>query len=86
MAHKTEYPGSTLIFLAEDDDDDIFLFKEALTDTGIDCMLHIAKNGYQLIKALSLLSTAKSVIVFLDVNMPLKNGFETLTEIRKTFA
>ncbi|MGC4036606.1 MAG: response regulator [Chitinophagaceae bacterium] len=69
------------ILLAEDDCDDSFLFQEALNRLPYSINLSIAEDGEQLISILE-----KSVFpdfIFLDLNMPKKDGYECLTYIRK---
>jgi len=67
------------ILLAEDDEDDTFLFQQALLDLGLNYELHLANDGIQVLKMLN--SRQDFDIVFLDINMPLKNGFQCLEEI-----
>jgi DNA-binding response OmpR family regulator len=67
------------ILLAEDDEDDYFLFCEAIKDYQEPLTLNWVRNGEELLDALK---QNKTDIIFLDINMPLKNGFECLTEIR----
>ena len=68
------------ILLAEDDEDDIFLFRESIKDFQIKIHLHITKNGIDVIRHLDKLESDD--LVFLDINMPGMNGFECLAEIR----
>jgi PleD family two-component response regulator len=67
------------LLLAEDDEDDYVLFCEAIKDFPAPLELRWVKNGEELMSALK---HDKTDIIFLDINMPLKNGFECLTEIR----
>ncbi|TDE17366.1 response regulator [Dyadobacter psychrotolerans] len=69
------------ILLAEDDHDDILVFKEVISDFQITINLHFAKDGLQTLELLHKLQNVD--IVFLDINMPLMNGLECLSEIRK---
>ena len=69
------------ILLADDDDDDAFLFQEALEQIEIKTELQIAENGMELMKKLDQLTETPDFI-FLDMNMPVKNGLECLKEIR----
>lgn len=71
------------ILLADDDDDDTFLFREALAQVQLAAELSVAGNGVELIRILKDTS-AKPDIIFLDMNMPVKNGLECLEEIRST--
>jgi CheY-like chemotaxis protein len=71
------------ILLADDDDDDTFLFQEALQQLPVPMDLLIADNGMELMNILDA-EAAKPDVIFLDMNMPVKNGLECLTEIRST--
>ncbi|GGM97788.1 two-component system response regulator [Dyadobacter beijingensis] len=71
------------ILLADDDNDDTFLFQEALEQVPIATDLSVAENGMELMQMLRN-STGKPDIIFLDMNMPVKNGLECLAEIRAT--
>jgi CheY-like chemotaxis protein len=75
---------SPSILLAEDSDDDAFFFQRALSKTCPDCHFQRARNGkvaIQLLEA-TLNSNAEQngppVVLFLDLKMPLMNGFEVL--------
>lgn len=69
------------ILLADDDHDDTFLFQEALVQIPIETNLSIAENGAELLRLLRD-AGGKPDIIFLDMNMPVKNGLECLEEIR----
>jgi CheY-like chemotaxis protein len=69
------------LFLAEDDIDDSFLFQEALKELNDNVRLHVAVNGEDLLLQLDEKKQAADLI-FLDLNMPVKNGFECLAELR----
>jgi len=71
------------IFLADDDEDDTFLFQEALEQLPLPSYLVTAENGLELMKKLKS-SEVVPDIIFLDMNMPVKNGLECLTELRAT--
>lgn len=71
------------ILLADDDLDDCFLFKEALDEFHISVCFTIVNDGEQLMKHLQKKSTHPDVL-FIDMNMPRKNGFECLEEIKRT--
>lgn len=72
------------IFLTDDDADDCLLFSEALQEvTGNDqTRLTIASDGVKLMQVLDQTVPPAPEIIFLDLNMPRKNGFECLDEIR----
>jgi len=71
------------IILADDDDDDQKFFRDALTETGLDINLHVINNGIDLIVHLQKDDGLIPQIIFLDINMPQKNGIQCLEEIRK---
>ena len=70
------------IFLADDDADDRGLFYEAMRVTFLQAQMSLANNGAELIDLLLKTQTGLPRIVFLDLNMPIKNGHETLLIIR----
>lgn len=76
-------PHGLSVFLADDDADDRFLFKEALMEVRQNVKVTILNNGEQLMRCLDQKKTAKPNLIFLDLNMPLKNGIECLEEIKK---
>lgn len=73
-----------LVYLADDDADDRLLFAEAVKDLGIGATLVSAHDGKQLMQRLDADVPPEPTLIFLDLNMPLKNGFECLTEIKQT--
>ncbi|MEB8328881.1 response regulator [Flavobacteriaceae bacterium KMM 6897] len=74
------------VALADDDEDDRFLFKEAIDEIKIQTKLSIFTNGQELMDYLSLPNVILPQVVFLDLNMPVKNGMQCLREIRKNSA
>lgn len=74
--------GEIQILLADDDKDDCMLFKEALEELHSAYHLTIANDGQQLMQLLDKSSSGSFHVLFLDLNMPRKNGFECLKEIR----
>ena len=70
------------LLLADDDNDDCLLFRDALEELPINADLTIVNNGEQLMEFLQKSELLPSVL-FLDLNMPRKNGFECLCEIRQ---
>ena len=69
------------VLLADDDQDDIDLFKEAVEGLEEQVEITVAKNGEQAIAILKN-DEIDPDLVFLDINMPRKNGFECMEEIR----
>jgi len=68
------------IVLAEDDADDAFVFNLALNELNIAFELKHVDNGENL---LALLKELLPDIIFLDINMPCKDGLSCLVEIRR---
>jgi CheY-like chemotaxis protein len=71
----------TNILLAEDDEDDISLFKTVLFELNKAIIVTVATDGSLLMQVLQSAPQLPQII-FLDLNMPEKNGFECLREIR----
>lgn len=71
------------VLLAEDDEDDSILFKEALNELSDEIQLNRVKDGEELMKFLNNRISDLPDVLFLDINMPRKNGFECLMEIKK---
>lgn len=76
-------PDQFHILLADDDLDDCFFFEEALEEFPLSIRLSIVQNGEKLMQQLHNKSEKLPDLLFLDLNMPLKNGFECLGEIKQ---
>lgn len=70
------------ILLADDDTDDCFFFKMALDALTVTHKLATVADGEKLMTCLLDHAAQLPDILFLDLNMPRKNGFECLTEIK----
>lgn len=70
------------ILLADDDIDDCIFFKGALEEFPIPTHLTAVHDGEQLMKHLTHETSEFPHVLFLDLNMPRKNGFECLSEIK----
>jgi CheY-like chemotaxis protein len=70
------------ILLADDDEGDQLLFKEAMGALDLIYTMHTVNNGMQLMDYLRAEKTILPHLIFLDLNMPRKNGLECLKEIR----
>ena len=71
------------ILLADDDKDDCLFFEEAITGLIPLTNFTAMHNGEQLMQLLSNQTGKLPHILFLDLNMPRKNGFECLAEIKQ---
>ena len=72
-----------LLLIIDDDSEDCELFCEAVNevDGSITCLT--AQDGKEAIQLLTTLKDQPDYI-FLDINMPIMNGKETLAEIKRT--
>jgi DNA-binding response OmpR family regulator len=70
------------IVLADDDADDRFLFDEAISEIDVKTKLSLFNDGKALMDYLVQPDIVLPEIVFLDLNMPIKNGMQCLKEIR----
>ncbi|MEO7531116.1 MAG: response regulator, partial [Sediminibacterium sp.] len=70
------------LLLADDDKDDCDLFKDALDELPVSAQLETVHDGEQLMQLLVSKKDQLPQLIFLDLNMPRKNGFECLSEIK----
>ena len=70
-----------MVYLADDDEDDLELVQEALKMNSYKGPVTTSTDGIQLLEKLEGVQQKPDVIL-LDLNMPLKNGYQTLSEIR----
>ena len=68
-----------LIIIADDDRDDSLYLLTALLSLPLELTIVTVPNGERLIKILEFVSPH---LIFLDINMPRRNGFEALKHIR----
>jgi CheY-like chemotaxis protein len=67
------------VLLADDDEDDVYLFKEAVQDfPGL--KLRVAQNGQQVLKCLT--EGPVPDLIILDINMPQMNGLDCLRSLQ----
>ena len=71
---------STAIFYVDDDQDDLDLFKGVADELGHPTALF--NNGNQLLDAVKN-PPPKPTLVFIDLNMPIINGFEVLEQLKE---
>ena len=70
------------ICLADDDKDDCYLFQEVLDELPFSYQLTFAHDGEQLMYLLNQHKDELPHVLFLDLNMPRKSGFQCLGEIK----
>lgn len=71
------------ITLADDDEDDRLFFTDAFDELKINTRVNTFKDGLELMNYLNDVNSVLPNILFLDINMPKKNGVECLLEIKK---
>lgn len=78
------YKDPLLILLADDDEGDRMIFLEALSEIDFKTVVQTVVNGAQLMEMIKLKDAHLPDIIFLDLNLPRKNGMDCLKEIRTT--
>lgn len=71
------------VLLADDDEDDRNFFKDAFGEIKINTDVKLVNDGVELMEYLNQPDIVLPHILFLDLNMPRKNGLECLLEIKK---
>jgi CheY-like chemotaxis protein len=79
------------VLLVDDNDSDNFIHKRVIEKAGIADLISIAQNGQEAIDFLKRSSAlgqqehagCHPILIFLDINMPVMNGWEFLEEYRK---
>jgi CheY-like chemotaxis protein len=71
------------IFYADDDLDDQEVFREVMAEINEDIFIFTQNNGDELLNLLKS-PPPRPHVVFLDLNMPVKNGYDVLKEIRQS--
>ncbi|MFN8302362.1 MAG: response regulator [Saprospiraceae bacterium] len=79
-----------LILMADDDEDDRFLTQTAFEECNLECKLLFAKDGTEVLELLdNEKNKSESVrelpnLILLDLNMPRKNGWQVLNELKSS--
>lgn len=84
-----KHKENVVILMAEDDEDDYMLTKEAFEEAGLKTDLKWVRDGEELMDYLlrrndytDASKSPRPVIILLDLNMPRKDGREALKEIK----
>lgn len=72
-----------LLFVVDDDLDDLMLFKDAINEIDATIEIETAGNGVEALKKLNEQAISEPDYIFIDLNMPLMNGVQCLQEIKK---
>ena len=72
------------VLLADDDIDDCNFFKKALKELPLPTDLVTVHDGEALMTLLNKEVHSLPHVIFLDINMPRKNGFECLSELKQS--
>ncbi len=75
--------NALVVALADDDADDRLFFQEAMQDIKVKTSLSLFNDGKELMDYLIQPNIILPQLIFLDLNMPKKNGMQCLKEIRK---
>lgn len=70
------------IILADDDEDDRLFFTDAFSELKINTKVETFNDGVELMEYLNSDDAILPHVLFLDLNMPKKNGIECLHEIK----
>ncbi len=85
MPHRTT-PSPISILLVDDDAGDVVLTRKALEDSKLINTLDVAKDGVEAMEYLlqkgTFTDAKRPDLILLDLNMPRKDGRETLAEIK----
>ncbi|SHJ11802.1 response regulator [Aquimarina spongiae] len=71
------------VVLVDDDEDDRMFFKDAIEEVDLKTNLSLFGNGQEFLDYILLPGQSLPHLVFLDLNMPIKNGVECLEELRE---
>ena len=87
MNPMSDEHGLLNILLVEDNDDDVVLTREGMREAGIPANLHRVANGSECMRYLRRQGVYSEQnrpdLVLLDLNMPVMDGREVLSEVRR---
>ena len=82
-SNAAHFPLSMNLLLADDDNDDCLLFEEALQELMLPTRLSVVHDGENLMRRLAQKKEQLPDVLFLDLNLPRKNGIECLSAIKR---
>jgi len=72
------------IFIIDDNEDFVLLFCQAVAKSHPGCQCLSAENGYNALRQLKFMLPTVPDFIFVDVKMPIMNGHEIVSELKKT--
>jgi chemotaxis family two-component system response regulator Rcp1 len=72
------------VLLAEDNEADVYLIREALREHGVNCELCVAPDGQEVLQILEQPNDGSLRLIILDLNLPRHDGIEILERLRKS--
>lgn len=85
MTRETEMPPLDIL-VVDDNEDDVLLLQESLRDLPAVHIVHAVRDGEEALTYLrregQYAKACRPALVLLDINMPRKNGFEVLAEMK----
>lgn len=82
-------PHINTVMVIDDDPDWLFVIKKMLQQVGVGKQYIIAHNGLEALQKLQTIAASGDKLpelIFLDIKMPVMNGFEFLEEVTKSTA
>ena len=83
MPRNTNSSNQVCLLITDDDLDDQLLMRNAIEENRWCGDHQFFNDGEELLAFLKAEKPTQPTIIFLDLNMPRKNGWETLSEIQK---
>ena len=72
------------VFIIDDNEDFVLLFGQAVAKIHPECECMSAENGYNALRQLKFMLPTVPDFIFVDVKMPIMNGHEIVSELKKS--